>query len=172
MRTIGSGFVGYSYRVQWLPTMTRDLEAPYRLYFAVGTFGQTADRCRMAINNVPATVARTGRGGYIDLGAADGNAATFNRGPDESIRVEGWVPSELRTVTLSGRRVFGSAFVVPVNRVIAWRPGATGVEAPYTVLDGLGFGADGATRIDLVSTGTSITGRGLVPPAFVWFDLA
>jgi len=171
VRTVGGGASGWILRMAWPPQYTQTLKAPYRLYFAVGTFGERLDRCTMRINGIVRPISRTGRAGYVDLGAPNGNLATTNRGPDESIRAEAWVPAGPRTVTLSGGRMFGSAAGLPANRVVAWRPTPAGVDAPFAVLDGQSFGADAATRIDLVNAGAWLAGRGFTPPTFMWFDL-
>ena len=171
VRTIGDGASGWKLRMTWPPHFTQNLKGPYRLYFSVGTFGETLDRCTMKINGVTRTISRKGRAGYVDLGAAKGNLVALNRGTDESIRVEAWVPAGPRTVTLSGGRMFGSAAGLPLNRVVAWRPSPAGTDAPFAILDGQGFGADAATRIDLLNAGAWFAGRGYTPPTFLWFDL-
>lgn len=176
VRTIGNGASGWTLHMTWLPHHTEGLKGPYRLYFSVGTFGQRLDRCTMKINDVARTISRKGRAGYVDLGAPKGNVAALNRGADGSIRVEAWVPAGPRTVTLSGGRMFGSAAGLPLNRVVAWRPspagpGPAGADAPFAILDGQSFGADAATRIDLLNAGAWFAGRGYTPPTFLWFDL-
>lgn len=171
VRTVGPGGSGWILMMTWPPQTTQGLQSPYQLYFSVGTFGERLGRCTMRINGIARTISRKGRAGYVDLGAPNGNLATTNRGTDESNRAEAWAPAGPRTVTLSGGRIFGSAAGLPVNRVVAWRPGPTGIDAPFAILDGQGFGADAATRIDLLNAGAWLSGRGFTPPTFMWFDL-
>lgn len=171
VRTIGSGTNGWIYSVTWVPTDTVNLKPPYTLHFSVGSFGQKLSQCTMTLNGTQRPISSTGRGGYVDLGAAQGNVAAINRGTNEQLRLEAWVPSGLRTVTLRGGKFYGSAVSAPVSRVVAWKPSPAGADAPYAVLDGWSFGGDAATRLDLVNAGGWITGQGLAPPAFAWFDL-
>lgn len=171
VRTLGSSGYGFTFTVGWAPWETVNLKPPYTLHFAVGNFGFRLDQCTMSINGQTRTISRAGKAGYVDLGAPSQNLATINRGLDEAVRVEAWVPNGLRTIKLSGKRMFGSAPGVPLSRVVAWKPSAAGPEAPFAVLDGWSFGADAATRIDLANSGAWPTGQGSVPPVFVWFDL-
>lgn len=156
----------------WNPALTATLKAPFRIFFAVGTFGKKLDRCQAWMNGSLRPVSSNATGGYVDLGSPANGVATFNRGQDESLRVEGWVNPVPHTVTLSGGRVFGSIQSAPPAAVVAWRrvPG-TAVDAPNEVLNGLAFGSDQATRIDVSSSGAWLAGRGGPTPSLVWFDL-